>query len=262
MRKWIQTIKTFLSSRMAYRLDFFLIFIGPTIIFYLIQVALWSSIFHWHSEDSIQGLTLSSMLNYHLWAMIVALMAKRHVTAQMAMDIRLGRISSYLIYPFNFWEFHTASFLAFQAIQVCIALATVGMAWALGILHTLALEPFLKGLGVCFFVSFFWFSIQYFIGLLAFWLEETWVMRALFGIIATFLSGGIIPMELFPPWLSQALMKTPFPYLTYFPIKVFQGEVQHISEGISQILLWAILLWAVNTILWKRGLRLYSGAGM
>ena len=45
--------------------------------------------------------------------------------------------------------------------------------------------------------------MQYIIGILAFWLDETWVMRVLVGLIAQFLSGSILPLEFYPSWLYR-----------------------------------------------------------
>ena len=41
-------------------------------------------------------------------------------------------------------------------------------------------------------VGVFWFQIQFFLALSAFWLEETWVLRVIFLIVAQFLSGAVI----------------------------------------------------------------------
>ena len=46
----------------------------------------------------LQGYDFDQMLQYQLLVLIVSLMAQGHNSMKLADDIRLGRISSYLIY--------------------------------------------------------------------------------------------------------------------------------------------------------------------
>jgi ABC-2 type transport system permease protein len=266
LSKWNQTIKISITKLLAYRLNFFLTIIGPALIFYWIKVNLWTTIFD-GVEGGIQtgminGYTLDNMLAYHSWTLIVTLLAKGHNSMNLSLDIRMGRISSYLIYPFNFWEFHTASFLGFQFVQLFITGITLSIFYSIGVLNNFVLSNFLIGVVFCLIVGFFWFSIQYLLGLVAFWLEETWIMRVMFDIVATFLSGGIIPLDLFPSFVARFLEYTPFPYLTYYPVQIFLGNAQGIGFAAAKILLWTGIIWAINKMVWNKGIRMYTAAGM
>lgn len=264
--KWNQTIKISISKLLAYRLNFFLTVIGPSLIFYWIKVNLWTTIFEGTpggtSQGMINGYNLQKMLDYHSWTFIVALLAKGHNSMNLSLDIRMGRISSYLIYPFNFWEFHTASFIGFQYVQLFITTFTLSVFYATGVLNTFVLSNFIMGTLICLLVSYFWFSIQYLLGLVAFWLEETWIMRVMFDIVATFLSGGIIPVDLFPVYFQKALNFTPFPYLTYYPVQIFLGQANEIPIATAKIIVWTAIIWVLNNLLWKRGIKMYTAAGM
>lgn len=262
LSKWWQTIKISITKLMAYRLNFFLTIIGPALIFYWIKVNLWTTVFDGAKDNLINGYTLSSMLDYHAWTLIVTLLAKGHNSMNLSLDIRMGRISSYLIYPFNFWEFHTASFLGFQFVQIFITFFSLTIFYFLGFLNTIILSNLISGILFCLIVSFFWFSVQYLLGLLAFWLEETWIMRVMFDILATFLSGGIIPLDLFPKYLETFLGHTPFPYLTYYPVQIFLGKATLIPYAAMQVVLWTIVVWILNFIVWRKGIRMYTAAGM
>lgn len=266
LAKWNQTIKISISKLLAYRLNFFLTVIGPSLTFYWIKVNLWTTVFEGTpggiSEGVINGYSLQKMLDYHSWTLIVTLLAKGHNSMNLSLDIRMGRISSYLIYPFNFWEFHTASFLGFQFVQLFITAFTLGIFYATGVLQNFVLSNFIIGTFFCLLVSYFWFSIQYLLGLIAFWLEETWIMRVMFDIVATFLSGGIIPVDLFPKYFQQFLDLTPFPYLTYYPVQIFLGQASAIPMAATKILIWTIIIWFLNQQVWRRGIRMYTAAGM
>jgi len=260
--KWWQTIKVSWAKHTAYRLNFFLQVIGPSLVFFFIKYNLWSSIFQGDMNLEIKGYTFTEMINYHVWSMIVGLVAQGHTAMNLSEDIRMGRISTYLIYPFNFWEFHTASFVAFQVIQVFIAFITLASITMLGLLQLPALEYIAFGLLYCLFVSLFWFTLQYLTGILAFWLEETWMLRVMLSIVTAFLSGAILPLDLYPTWLVEALNYTPFPYLTYYPIKIFTGDTSFMAQAYGVVSVWTVGFILINRKLWNKGMGLYTAAGM
>ena len=260
--KWWQTIKISIIKYTAYRLNFFLQIIGPALVFLFIKYNLWVAIFDSTGTETIKGYTLSAMLTYHVWAFIVSQLAQGHTALNLALDIRMGRISTYLIYPFNFWEFHTASFLGFQMIQLCVTVFAIIFFSIVGVLPSTDIMTLLNGIGVCLFVSLFWFSLQYLTGVMAFWLEETWILRVMLQMVTVFLSGAIIPLELYPDFFREILMYTPFPYLTYYPIKVFMGETISYTTFFSVLGPWLLVICSICSITWKRGIRLYTAAGM
>ena len=104
--KWIETFKISWSNRMAYRLNFVLQIVGPAIVFFFVKYSLWSAIFDTAKSSVIQGYDLTTMITYHVWVMIIALLAQSSNSINISEDIRLGRISSYLIYPFDFWKYY------------------------------------------------------------------------------------------------------------------------------------------------------------
>lgn len=262
VEKWLETIRISTSKVMAYRLNFLLQIIGPTLVFYFIKYNLWSSIYKDDPALIIGGYTLSAMLAYHTWGLIVELLASGYTAMNLSEDIRMGRISTYLIYPFNFWEFHTASFIGFQATQIFITLITFAAVAFSGLIDVPSMLLIAKGISFVLFISFMWFAMNYGIGLMAFWLEDTWILKVILMVISSFLSGGVIPLELFPSWLASALQWTPFPYLSYYPVRIFMGFEPNYLQAISVCSAWLIFFLIFNTVLWRRGMRLYTAAGM
>lgn len=261
INKWLETIRIGWSMVTAYRLNFFLLVIGPALVFYFIKVSLWKAVYQ-DPNAIINGYDLPQMLQYHAWSLIIVLLAQSSNGVNLAEDIRLGKISKYLVYPFNFWEFHAASFLSFQTIQLVITTVTLIVLYALNVLILPSTEHLVIGVLYSCVVGFFWFSVQYTTGLLAFWLEETWTMRVMFQILVNFLSGAIIPLEFFPTWAANILKWTPFPAITYTPIKIFMGDLSSVSNGLALISVSLLVMIAINTIIWRRGLRLFTAAGM
>ena len=265
LEKWWITIKISWVKHTAYRLNFLLQIIGPAIVFLFVKYNLWNAIYSNDPELVIKGFNFSQMIQYHFWAFVVGLVAQGHGAWNLAEDIRMGRISSYLIYPFNFWEFHTASWISFQIIQMFITALTLVVFCAFDIIQIPSASLFIFGALYTLFISCFWFAIQYLTGLFSFWLEETWILRVSLGIISTFLSGAIIPLDLYPEAMVRILNYTPFPYLSYYPIQIFMGKITSPMElglGIAIIGLWTLALTFLNHLVWKRGIKLYTAAGM
>jgi ABC-2 type transport system permease protein len=261
--KWLQTMQVAWSNRMAYKLHFALLVLGPTLVFFFVKYNLWTSIYAMDGVSALQGYDLRQMLSYQVWVMVVSFLAQGYNSMNLSEDIRLGRISSYLVYPFEFWQFHTADFLANQGIQLVVAAFTVLVTWSTGWIELPGWTTLAAGTGFALLVGLFWFAVLYGLGLFAFWLEETWVLRVMFVTVSTFLSGAILPLEIYPDWMRQLLAYTPFPYVTFVPVKVLLGEYTgSLPQAALTLCAWTAGAALLAGWIWKRGLRLYTAAGM
>ncbi len=263
LSKWTQTVQISSANFLAYKGDVLLQVIGPAVVFFLIKYQLWSSIYDFADAEVIKGYTIQSMIEYQAWVMLVGFISQSYNSRHLAEDIRLGRISSYLLYPFEFWHFHTARFIAFQLIQLSIVAVSVVALYISGFLPSLTLSHFVIGALYTSLIGLLWFSIHFALGILAFWLDETWMLRVTFIIIANFFSGAVLPLELFPDALRSLLYLLPFPYMTYVPVKIFMGVYEgSVLYAISVVLLWITILSVLSRLIWARGIRLYTAAGM
>lgn len=261
--KWIQTIRISLAMYTAYRANFFISVLAPSIVFFFVKYNLWATIYGKEGSGStIKGYNFEQMIEYHVWAMVVALIGQGYVASNLSEDIRLGKISTYLIYPFDFWEFHVSGWISYQILQTSVATVTLIVIMMVGIATPPSLTALASGFALCLVASMFWFSIQFLTGLMAFWLDETWILRVLISFAVAFLSGSFIPLELYPTWLTTALEYTPFPYMVFYPIKVFMGKAPLELHAILMLLTWTCILIFGNRIAWKKGLGRYTGAGM
>lgn len=256
-------MKIGLSNYLAYKLNFFLLIIGPTVVFFFVKVELWTAIFEIDGVKTLQGYGLKKMLEYQVWVMVVAFLAQSYNSMKLAEDIRLGRISSYLIYPFSFWNFHFANFLSILSVHTLVAVLTGVLAYLAGYLSPNSWAPIFDGFLVSLLVSILWFQVSFAIGLGAFWLEETWVLRVMFTTIAGFFSGSVIPLELYPKALVDILYWSPFPYMTFVPAKLFMGSLESsLATTILALMFWILATGALLAYIWRRGIRLYTASGM
>lgn len=264
--KWRTTIETGLGRHLAFKMNFALQIIGPALVFYFIKFQLWQAIFDSHPTGHIGPYDLQTMLDYQSFMLIVTLIAQGYSSTNLSEEIRLGKISTYLIYPFSFWKHHFCVFAAFEFIQLVIATITIGILSYSGIIDiaTVAdLSHIAIGMVYGIAVAMCWFSIQFLLGIFGFWLEETWVLRVLFITVGNFLSGAIIPLDLYPEWLQSSLTYTPFPYLTYVPVKILMGQYEgSVGFAFAIVGFWTVVTTLAGRFVWQRGVRLYTAAGM
>lgn len=262
LQKWRTTILVGFSKLLVYKLNFILQIIGPVVIFYFIKYNLWTKIYQSHPEE-IKGYSLEEMLSYQSWMVIVIMVAQGYNSMSLSEEIRLGKISTYLIYPFSFWKHQTALFISFEVIQLVISFATLVFLFALGVIENISISSLLIGYLYCIVVSLFWFVTSFSIGLMAFWLDETWVLRVMFLLICQFLSGSVLPIDLYPDALLNILEWSPFPYLTYVPVKIFMGEYEHSTLfAVGILIFWTIIVSLIGRTIWNKGIKLYTAAGM
>jgi ABC-2 type transport system permease protein len=105
------------------------------------------------------------------------------------------------------------------------------------------------------------FVIQYTFAMLAFWTERATALEDLWFLFYVFLSGLIEPLEVFPEPMRAIVMLTPFPYLVDFPASILMGLPVDLGRGFLSMLGWILLFLGLNRLLWRAGLKRYSGMG-
>lgn len=261
--KWLQSLKISLSKNLNYKINFLLMMVIPALVFFAIKYNLWSSIYATNSYKVIQGYSLSKMIEYQFWILIFDLFVRSHFFSQnISSDIRLGRISSFLLYPFGFISYQSSLFLSDKLLQLFIGAFSLLIAFFFGWVHLPMGTVFLKVGVFILMINAFWFFAQLLTGFVAFWLEETWSLNVSIRFISAFFSGAFIPLDLFPDLFAKVLLWTPFPYLTYIPVKIIMGESLDVGHSLLVLFLWVLVLLVFSQWLWRKGLKLYTGAGI
>jgi ABC-2 type transport system permease protein len=107
------------------------------------------------------------------------------------------------------------------------------------------------------------FFIQYTNGLLSFWITQAIGINDMwFGMFSLF-SGYLIPLELFPTTLRNALYALPFRYMMSFPVEIFTDQLTLIDilRGLAVQWLWVAVFYVMYRIVWAYGLKKYSAVG-
>jgi len=261
--KWRKTISVSLSRYMAFKADFFLMLVAPSFVFIAINYNIWRSVYQSRGGESISGFSMDQMLQYQCWSFIVTLLVRSHRTWNLSEHIRFGRMTAFLLYPFDAWKFYASEFIAFQLLQLTTAALAVSVLQVFNFLPPPDIGAYAIGFGFSLLVSVLWFALDFTLGLAAFWLDEVWIFRVIFGFFAVLFSGAFIPIELFPAGLQTFLTYTPFPFITSVPAHFFMGTSSvSVWSATVTLLGWIGALSLCAVVVWRRGLRLYNAAGI
>ncbi len=261
--KWLQSLKISLSKNLNYKINFLLMMVIPVLVYFAIKYNLWSSIYATNSAESIKGYTLSQMIEYQFWILIFELFVRSHFFSRnISEDIRLGRISVFLLYPFGFFNYQLSLFFSDKLIQFFIGIFSFFVVVTFGWIDIPSVGILFRAGVFIFMVSAFWFFAQLLVGFMAFWLEETWSINISIRFISAFLSGFIVPLDMYPEIISKILLWTPFPYLIYIPVRILMGESIDVVFSLFILFIWILILFVCIQLVWRKGLKLYTGAGI
>lgn len=256
-------MKNTFAEYTAYRLNFILWRVRMVIRLVVIYT-LWQAFFS--SQKIIFGYSENQILTYILISEIVANFVYSTRTQDLASEIQQGNLTNYLLRPVNYFGFLISRDALDKCLNVffsCLEVLLLYLFFKPQII--LVTDPgrlLLFILTVCIGVGLYFF-ISLILSLLTFWTKESWAPRFLFFIISDFLSGGLFPLDILPPYIYKILNILPFPYMLYFPLKIYLNQLSEvlIVQGILISLIWlGILFFAVKNV-WAKGLRLYTAEG-
>lgn len=263
MRLYWQIAKNTWDQAIAYRLSF-AIFRLRNLLWILTMYFLWLYVLP--QGKILFGYNQSQMLTYILGGAFLSSLVMATRSQDIATEINEGNISNSLIRPIGFLRYYFARDIGDKAMNISFSIIELTVVFL--ILHPnlfLQTRPLLLLLTLLFSLSgtvlFFFFSVL--LGFIGFWSTETWGPRFIFYQLLNFLAGTLFPLDIIPKPLYQFLSYLPFPYLLYFPMKVYLGQLSmsEIIQGMVISFVWIMILYAITRMVWQRGLRVYTAQG-
>lgn len=248
---------------MMYRLNFVMWRIR-VVVQVLTVYFLWLAIFPEHGE--LFGYTQSSILTYTLGVVILTSFIFASRSGEIGEEINKGEISKYLVKPINYLLYQFARDMGDKVMNILFMLIEIMLIMIF--LH----PPFLIQsnpllllftiFSVCIAI-FINYCINVLLGFMGFWTPEVWAPRFIYFIIQNFFTGFLFPLDILPSGVTYGLSLLPFPYLLYFPLKIYLGQLSafEILMGFTVSLLWCMGLFYLVHIFWLKGLRTYGAEG-
>jgi viologen exporter family transport system permease protein len=174
-------------------------------------------------------------------------------------SIRTGEVASDLARPLDFFWYWCAQDFGRAAAQLLVRGLPILAAYALVFqitlpptpLHALAL---LAALALALFISFCW---RFMVSLSAFWMQDAIGIGRMAWIVATFLSGFLMPVAFLPNWMQTFMHGTFFPAMINTVVEVYLGLLTGpaLLSALAAQLLWAFLLYALARLVLAAGVR-------
>lgn len=269
MKKFISVLKLSIYNTFEYRNNY-IISCLINILSTVILIFLWRSIFLF--DNKIKSYNLSSMLIYiFIVNTIFDMIDTSYIASIVSDDIRLGQLNFYLIRPYSYLKYQFASAVGNKITKIPVIFVLNGIMGIILLfyLNEASLKLNLSIISIIFFIlflflSFLWcFLLDFFLGVLGFWMENPWAIFFIKGEIISFLSGVAIPIDLFPTFLKKMLDYLPFKYYVFFPYKVLIGEVTY-KECVQNLFIfiaWIFFIIVITNIVWQKSIKTYTAVG-
>jgi ABC-2 type transport system permease protein len=212
------------------------------------------------------GYTRAEMLTYVLALNILRSFVFTGRGWQLVGEISSGKISSYIIRPLRYHGYALALDLAQKTVHVAAAVLEVGLlAWLVRGGLFLPRDPatWLFFVLAVLLSSLLFFFLEFMVSCLAFWTSESGGPLFCFELFLQFAAGAFFPLDVLPLGLRRALEMTPFPYMVYFPVRVFLEKVSpaEAMRLLGMEALWLMAVYAAAMTVWTHGLRSYAAEG-
>ena len=107
------------------------------------------------------------------------------------------------------------------------------------------------------------FLLEWTLAQAAFWATRVGAINRTYFILMLSLSGQIAPLTLLPQPLQIAAAILPFRWLIGFPVELLLGRltVTEALTGLGAQAMWLVVSFVLLRIIWRAGVRVYSGVG-
>lgn len=264
MQKYLTVFQISLQNIFEYRWNFLLGRLR-NIILLLTLYYLWTNVFA--KQQNLFGFTLTSILTYVYIVQVLKSVVLDTRSDNIGEEISgNGKFFSYLLRPIGYFKYWLSVDLAYKIVNLIFS--SIELFIIAKILHiSLFLQTNLINI-IIFLISvalatFLYFIFISWVSFLAFWTTQIWGARFALMLLLEFTSGAFFPLDIMPKNMQQIINLTPFPYLVYFPAKVYLGHLSN-SEmfyGLLIQLFWFMILWFFAKLTWSKGLKVYQAFG-
>lgn len=263
MKKYLFVYRTSLQRFVEYRSELVIELAGKIVLPIFVQLVLWKAILASSLTGEISGYDFAQLARYLILSILIFnLMRVDHIEREIARAIREGDLNKYLSKPIDFMFYHLMIFLADSSPLIFGTAVTYAILILSGIM-TVSLTNVLLGIIVICCSIFVAYMMSFLTAMLAFLMDEIWTISAMKNMVLWFLTGQLIPLDMFPENAQSVMQFLPFGYLSYFPAKIFSNNFStpEILYGLGILFGWVLVFYVAYRISWRYAIRLYSAFG-
>ena len=229
-----------------------------------IEILLWLSIFRTATHpESIGGFARESYLAYAVWAPFLGRITISWMyESMMVEEVASGSINTILSRPLSFFEYYLSQLIGYKLITTVFSL-TIPILFSL----YFDLPIFYNRLPIVLILIVYYLVLvhmmSFIVSTLGFYLTRVRSFTLLKNLTLLLLSGELVPIDLMPKFLEKVFLILPFSSGVYVPLAYLSGRADFtlVKTGFFNVT-WAIaLMGIVCMLLWKKGVREYTGTG-
>ncbi|WP_425449077.1 ABC transporter permease [Dethiothermospora halolimnae] len=259
MVHYLQFAKNAFQSNLSYRMSI-LLSILHRVAALLVEVSIWSAVISITGKisTSMGTIDLNEMITYAILSTGISTIISSNIVMDFEDKVRTGQIAMDLIKPMKFKLYLVFQNLGNNLFKVIFELTPVVI---IGIL-CFGINIPSKENAILFAVALLNGMIIYFIltcilGQLSFWILTVWHLDKLLNDMLKIFSGRFIPLWFFPKTLISISVFLPFRLIYFSPMSIYLGKI-NIAEAENILMqqgLWILILFIIDMILWKKGIK-------
>ncbi len=216
--------------------------------------------------EPLAGFGVAELITYFLGSVIIWQIVVNYPFSPLIKDVQSGDLSNDLIRPYSYF----LKLFFFQSghriIRFLFALPFIIA--VVVFLSRFIVAPASWGVVAMLFASLavaylLIYCLHFLVGTVAFWFGEGQGVVDAFLLLFMLLSGDFAPLTFLPHWLFRVAVFLPFQYVINFPLQIYLGHVPIAAffSGMIRALGWLLLLAGLYRVVWKRGVRSFTGVG-
>lgn len=262
MRRNLAAARVAVLSELEYRFNFLLDAAIQPLIISAVEVVIWSAILA-GVGGQLGGYSTGYYLAYAMWANFLGrATANWMYEFKMIDEIDSGRVNSILVRPISFYEYYLSQFVGYKlAVPFSsFVFPIVGCLW-MDLPFHLERVPLMLLLTVTYLL--FVHTLSFTIACMAFFINRSHSFTGIKNIILWVLAGELVPLDLYPEPLRTWLISMPFAAGVYVPAGYVSGRfgTEVVLKSFGSVILGTMIVGIFATLIWRRGLRAYTGTG-
>ncbi|MFI5736052.1 ABC transporter permease [Kribbella sp. NPDC051587] len=184
----------------------------------------------------------------------------------LANDIRLGKLSSWMVRPASLLLGFVANNLSEKFLKLFALVPMLGLVW--WIFRDSMNVPSGVGRWALFVLALVFgailvFTIDILIAAFALWMDDVSALVQARVIIGSVLSGSVVPLALMPEWSRGFVDYQPYRYTVSFPVEIVAGNLSGVEllTGLTIQLGYVVGAALLARAVWAAGIRAYSAVG-
>ena len=262
MKYWVY-FQTSFHNTLAYKADF-IIYIIANMVFFFIYFALWKNIYSVSDATEINTYSLTQTITYYF---VTSFIFRLDPIGSMYLNetIWTGNFTNDLIKPWNavlidiVYTLNELLLNFLLYLPFCLFIFIVAFQY-IGLPSVVNLIYFLITVVLGIFLAISFYEI---IHAFCFHFGDQDANIGLVGYIVAFLAGGFFPLAFLPGKLKVVFEILPFKFLFDVPANIYLGKLTmlEILSSWGQMILWIVVFFTIFYVIYKTGLKKYTGTG-